>query len=376
MFFSEPTSKKQKTETVIPMIFTKNILLDEDGIEFFEEYAIKSWIYHDIKPLLKPPEKGSPLEAELQKTEEKLNELKENALERLKEDYLYIYKAFESGRVIVANPNNGFDFEIPSPEKVEGYYTFKARYSAHGLLINIGPALPHLADVHQQKKILMKLFQTNKETLKETIDLPEFHFRKNTEEFSIYGSPLMISIANSDTEMALSLIEAGASVDKYAFGYGNNPLLLAITKGWNHIDIDEVVEKKSEENKSQKPIIEALLEKGADVNCIHLKNAMSPLHIACLRGDDPELIKQLIDHGADKNAVDLMGRTAVDLLDFDYEQTQKILEQLLDNCGFGQAPFSENRSFVATLPDRQEREQNIEAIRGFFQGKHISTCNP
>jgi ankyrin repeat protein len=99
-------------------------------------------------------------------------------------------------------------------------------------------------------------------------------------------------IANSSVKSALALIRRQVDVNQYDLEYGNCPLLISISKGWNHRSTDIPYEDDKEGVISaQKNVIEALLATpNIDVNCINLQNGMTPLHIACLRGDDPDLI--------------------------------------------------------------------------------------
>jgi len=57
-------------------------------------------------------------------------------------------------------------------------------------------------------------------------------------------------------------------------------------------------------------IVEALLEKGADVNAIQIANSTTPIQYAA-NNDSADLIKLLISHGAKVNAYDRKGGTAL-----------------------------------------------------------------
>ncbi|KTD28701.1 ankyrin repeat domain-containing protein [Legionella israelensis] len=371
MFFEQSPIEKPTTQIFIPFLFRKNVLMDD--LDFFNEYIIGKWTEYSENIFMNAPEQNSSLAIALEKMENTLEQSRLNVAEQLKKDYLYIFSAIESSKILFTDFKTGYDVVIPSSSNISEVYLSKIRYNAYGMKIAIGPALPCFGNIVKQNHLLISLFQGNPEKLKETIDLPEFHCTSDGSDslVSIYGTPLMISIANSLTENALSLIKAGASIDKYSVEFGNNPLLLAVTKGWNHVDTDSVVGQAKTDKKSQKPIIEALLDNHADVNCIHLKNAMTALHIACLRGDDPMLVKMLLEHGADKDSVDLMGRTPADLLDYEYKDAAELIESLLDNTPFGESGFPENRSFVATLPDRQERAENIVCIKQIMNGVQL-----
>ena len=60
---------------------------------------------------------------------------------------------------------------------------------------------------------------------------------------------------------------------------------------------------------SDPAVVQALVEKGADVNA-KAEDGATPLIIAVGRGD-PKVVKALLDNGADANAKDKNGRTAL-----------------------------------------------------------------
>ncbi|WP_133134336.1 ankyrin repeat domain-containing protein [Legionella santicrucis] len=173
---------------------------------------------------------------------------------------------------------------------------------------------------------------------------------------------LLYYIANSRTNTALHYIEEGDYINDYSMEFGYTPILLALCKGWNHVD-------SRKHSLAQKPIIEALLAKKAlEVNCIHLRNGMTPLHIACLRSDCPELIRALLKRGADCDALDYKGRKPVDMLHVSDEEMQEILCELSgtsDNSfhAFKQYDYLSKQSEIATIPTSQERKQCILNIR-------------
>lgn len=179
------------------------------------------------------------------------------------------------------------------------------------------------------------------------------------------NTQLMLDISNSNSKRIEHLINQTKNINMYNLKYGNNPILLSITKGYNHENTDH----KGLQPSLQKNIINKLLEReDLDINCIHLGSGMTPLHIACLRGDSPELIQKLLDKGADLNAVDYYGNKPNDLLSYSYEKVQIIIQNMTGNYKFGGKEHShiklrENQSYTATLPTREERESNIKEIR-------------
>jgi hypothetical protein len=169
----------------------------------------------------------------------------------------------------------------------------------------------------------------------------------------MYGTPLSCAISNTDLQ-ALDLIDAGADVNKYAASYGNNPILISVAKGWNHVDSDG-------QSNQQKPIIEKLLASAKlDINACELNRGFTALHLACLRGDDPAFIHMLLEKGADSSLQDYEGFTALDLTEWTYEDVQQIIAIQTGNEG---AKWNGNKSYTATLPLPQERASNIEKIK-------------
>ena len=64
------------------------------------------------------------------------------------------------------------------------------------------------------------------------------------------------------------------------------------------------------EQHSKKPIVQLLLEHGADVNAED-NHYSTPLHLAT--SSDPEIVQLLLQHGADINALDQRHRTPLHL---------------------------------------------------------------
>ncbi|MGL9758394.1 MAG: ankyrin repeat domain-containing protein [Wolbachia sp.] len=199
----------------------------------------------------------------------------------------------------------------------------------------------------------------------EKYDMPRFTGSSIT---AVLGdnTQLMMDISNSNSKRIEYLINQTKNINKYNLRYGNNPILLSISKGYNHTDSNHTDPQTSLQ---QKNIINKLLEReDLDINCIHLNSGMIPLHIACLRGDSPELIQKLLDKGANLNAVDYYGNKPNDLLSYSYEKVQIIIQNMTGKYKFGGKEHShiklrEDQSYTATLPTREERESNIQEIR-------------
>lgn len=189
-------------------------------------------------------------------------------------------------------------------------------------------------------------------------------------EFSVIGAntQLMEALSMSFATQVCGLIDLGADINKYSLLYGNNPILFAVSKGWNHQDGDKL---NPDNNKSPiKRIIEKMLEQtNLDINCIHLLNGMTPLHIACLRGDPLDLIKQLVQHGADINALDYLGKRPLDYVGLTYKEVQ--IQVSILTSGLSLNLFEGNKAPVATLPTEQDFERNSQEVKEFFTTPHF-----
>jgi hypothetical protein len=191
---------------------------------------------------------------------------------------------------------------------------------------------------------------------------------------------LIISISNTEEEQVIALIGLPElNINKYSVQYGNTAILLAISKGWNHVrtDTDATGVAHVNPQHTQQAIIRALLSRpDIEINCVHLLNGMTPLHIACLRGDSPELIRLLLEKGADKDARDYSGKTPFDYLDESYDNvkinimfltTDWIDEEARSAILQRLAAAGPRRSLVlhdyATLPTEAERATNVAAIK-------------
>ena len=188
----------------------------------------------------------------------------------------------------------------------------------------------------------------------------------------LYGTPLTTAISNTHTTSALFLINAGANVNKFAVAFGNNPLLLAISKGWNHRDTDGKENSKESFDElhyafTQKDIIQRLLKHpDLDVNAQHLGNGMSALHIACLRGDNIDLIKALMERGANLELHDYIGKKPMDYLLTPADEVKTTINRLLGLLVYDDGTAAELTRLVSTLPNTQERAKNITNIQRYF----------
>ena len=121
-------------------------------------------------------------------------------------------------------------------------------------------------------------------------------------------TPLHITIIYTDsTKIVQLLIQHGADLEKETTG-GQTALLIAIFT-------------------DQLEMATILIENGANVNFINFNaDGQNPLHLAATK-NHPELIKKLIDYGAEGNARNLQGNNALEI-----SLDSKILENFKSFC--------------------------------------------
>lgn len=124
------------------------------------------------------------------------------------------------------------------------------------------------------------------------------------------STPLEIAVAYGRSEIVKILLKSGVTTD-----YGNKCSLLESATTGNDInafDLDGDSALHLASNHANVPIIEALLEAGADVNIGQEFNGWTALMEAVVR-DNLQIAETLIKAGADVNARDQTGNTALSL---------------------------------------------------------------
>ncbi|KAB5583602.1 ankyrin repeat-containing domain protein [Coniochaeta sp. 2T2.1] len=134
--------------------------------------------------------------------------------------------------------------------------------------------------------------------------------------------PLHIAVMSDNYEVVLALLEAGADLNSVSEGhtalhcaFRNTSLPGEYLNNFNHYNTD------TQSHDPRLDIIEALLEAGADPNSevaeVPLRTSagligkMTPIMYAARATPDPKILELLLRHGADVNAVDSNGQTAL-----------------------------------------------------------------
>jgi hypothetical protein len=341
----------------IPPIFANNVL-DTDPLFFerlfFSLYAksatSRNFLASDKLPIIT--------------LKSNINMLINYTLRQLELEYKLLFWMFNRGasNTLVADSNTGeLPRDVDDSLAAEDFF-YRLVYSAYGNHITIESAISQL----DSEDITTVLAENNGQISNTTINLPTFAYIKTTNAPTYFISPLLVScVAVSMSDKVIALIDAGADINKYSLEFGNNSILLATAKGWNHIDPDRDPMEKShnpDNNNSQRKIIEKLLAMpNLVINTPHLKNGMTALHLACLRGDDPDFIKLLVQHGANVDCVDLANRRPEDYLGADYKTVKKIIAEQFGGIAFKWN--TESSSTEVTLPTPSARESNIRNIK-------------
>lgn len=320
-------------------------------VEFTEKFcaALKKYVMHEH------PEQSESLETK-------------KVAEQAWQNYLRTYDFFVRDKVDVGHLKNT-SFALENLDKI--YFGMTHLSPKHFAIHNYFKSHPEACE---------QLSVQDKNKLQEMLNLPTYIFEGSDNDKTLIDNDNHLTMLVGNTHPhAMFIIQLGVDVNQYTPYCGNTPLLLAVSKGWNHQN-PESPESKSSNFYPQKEIIKALIEKKADVNAKHLRNGMTPLHIACLRGDDPELINLLLVNGANINAKDYRGRTPLELMNLSYEDTKKTIRLLtlipedLDNENFAfgsRTRLPENISSTATLPLKEERIANQTKIRTMLASTEV-----
>lgn len=146
-------------------------------------------------------------------------------------------------------------------------------------------------------------------------------FANNGVDFSIRdnwdNTALLWAIANGQNSMAFEILNYKQDLD--IRGHGNTALHLAIAKGYKDRTSDG-----ARLTVSNLQLVQKLAANGADTNLSNERGGYTALHLAFVRRD-PEMIKVLLDNGADLSIKTSDGRTCQELLECSYEDAKDII---------------------------------------------------
>lgn len=175
------------------------------------------------------------------------------------------------------------------------------------------------------------------------------------------NTALMWSIANGNSETALHLIGHQDVKIGIADRYSKTPLHLAVIKGYHHFD-DHY--KNSQHIKSIGCVIDALLQRaeGAEKFVVNARDDLgnTPLHYAVLHRD-ADLVRKLLNSGADAAIYNNDGSLPVDLLGVGYNDVRQILK---------------SRSFAFTAKDEASWKSSFKDMKDIFAAAHHQESIP
>lgn len=142
------------------------------------------------------------------------------------------------------------------------------------------------------------------------------------------NTPLLWAIANTSIQAACTLLDKSVITCADTMRKQINqtdtkkttPLILAVSKGYTHVDQDG----KSGKDANQGQIIDRLLELGADVNKQE-DSGFSALHYACIH-QNKKLIASLLKYGANPFLLNQKGEMPIDLLSKEQDQRANLLK--------------------------------------------------
>jgi ankyrin repeat protein len=139
-------------------------------------------------------------------------------------------------------------------------------------------------------------------------------------------SPLRVAIEYSDGYCVQQLVSAGAEVNEVIANKNNKTLLMLATENRVHGGVK----------------IRELLGAGANIKARDKSDKTALIHAAI--NNDIEAVRVLLDHGADKRALDYKGQTAKDYSALLHGKSSKVYRRLILNRNQG-------NSLIYRLPE-------------------------
>jgi ankyrin repeat protein len=120
------------------------------------------------------------------------------------------------------------------------------------------------------------------------------------------GTPFYRAVKAADLTVMRMLLDKGANA-RLAIKDGSTPLMLAAGGGPPRAQEDEVVDKAGRADPVE--VVKMILDAGADINAVNVNQENTALHLAALKGND-KVVQYLISRGARVDIKNKLGKTA------------------------------------------------------------------
>ena len=120
------------------------------------------------------------------------------------------------------------------------------------------------------------------------------------------ATPFYRAVKAADLTVIRMLLDKGANA-RLAIKDGSTPLMLAAGGGPARAQEDEVVDKAGRADPVE--VIKMILDAGADINAVNVNQANTALHLAALKGND-KVVQYLISRGARVDIKNKLDKTA------------------------------------------------------------------
>jgi len=120
------------------------------------------------------------------------------------------------------------------------------------------------------------------------------------------ATPFYRAVKAADLTVMRMLLDKGAKAG-VAIKDGGTPLMLAAGGGPPRAQEDEVVDKAGRADPVE--VVKTILDAGADINAVNVNQENTALHLAALKGND-KVVQYLISRGARVDIKNKLGKTA------------------------------------------------------------------
>jgi ankyrin repeat protein len=171
-------------------------------------------------------------------------------------------------------------------------------------------------------------------------------------------TPLRYSLAHQDLEIISYLVEQGADIDALS---ARNWTCLHSAAGVGNFEFCEYFVKK-----------------GANIE-LKTIDGLTPIHVACVYGQKCEIVKLLLDHGANIEAQDPKGNTALQLSAQigSIDMVQLLLQSNCDPFGITSTKFWDSRVLDMVHEYQRLDLKKTESCRSLIKGaRQLISCIP